>query len=553
MSYIDAFLDTYKNIVKVIEKHDNKIVFNDLDPVYEFYVADKDGKYTSINDIKAKKIVCNNKKDFLTKLKEYKETNVPLFESDHNILFKTLNKHYKGTLPTNLNIAFIDIENMMDETERNASKCAQDPKKPITAITVYKKWEKKCYTYTIKPETYSLLEAQEVCSNIPNVFLCTDENALLNCFLESIKDVDIISGWNSSTYDLPYIIGRIKKVLGEQHVCKLCYWNKKPIEKTIDNYGTKITEYTLIGKIHIDYLLLYQKHDQQTKESYSLNSIGEEEVGESKIEYEGTLDDLYLNEYELFIRYNIQDTLLLAKIDEKLEYITLSYHIAHNNGVTISSTLGSVAWIDQSIINEAHEQGFIIPDKKHVDLEKPAAGARVADAVVGVHQWIGSIDLASLYPSTIRMLNMSPETMIGQVRLTKTDKFLHEKIEKDDLYENKDGVKTIKWAEAWNGLFSVIEYDLIQNQTDDVLTVDFIDGSSQEITAKELYHFLYNNNLSISANVTIFRNDKDGVIPTLLSKWFSERKALKNQLKDVNQLLNGIKLDEDLVKEILKC
>jgi DNA polymerase elongation subunit (family B) len=142
------------------------------------------------------------------------------------------------------------------------------------------------------------------------------------------------------------------------------------------------------------------------------------EVGESKTVYEGTLDQLYNNDFRKFIEYNRQDTALLNKLDKKLKFIDLANTIAHENTVLLQTTMGAVAVTEQAIVNEAHHRGMIVPSrpKRDEDANNQAAGAYVAYPKKGLHDWIGSMDINSLYPSVIRALNMGPETIVGQLR-----------------------------------------------------------------------------------------------------------------------------------------
>ena len=144
------------------------------------------------------------------------------------------------------------------------------------------------------------------------------------------------------------------------------------------------------------------------------------EVGEKKTEYEGSLDQLYNKDFKKFIEYNRQDTLLLKKLDDKLQFLELANQLAHENTVLLPTVMGSVAMIEMAVMNEAHERGVVVPNKIRSNLntvsEGQAAGAYVMNPKKGLHEWIGSIDINSLYPSTIRALNMAPETIVGQVR-----------------------------------------------------------------------------------------------------------------------------------------
>ena len=202
-------------------------------------------------------------------------------------------------------------------------------------------------------------------------------------------------------------------------------WGKYPNRREFERYKAQET-YDTVGRLHLDYMQLYRKYTYHEMHSYSLDAIGEYELGERKTEYQGTLDQLYNNDFETFIRYSRQDVDLLVRMDKKLQFIDLANVIAHDNTVLVQTTMGAVAVTDQAILNEAHSRGLICPDKQHDKTQKhypqtcTAAGAYVATPKKGFHQWIGSMDLNSLYPSILRSLNMSTETIVGQIRHTLT-------------------------------------------------------------------------------------------------------------------------------------
>jgi len=205
---------------------------------------------------------------------------------------------------------------------------------------------------------------------------------------------------------------------------------------------------------------LYRKYTYEERHSYRLDAIGEIEVGENKTAYEGTLDQLYNNDFKKFIQYNIQDTALLDKLDKKLRFIDLSNTIAHENTVLIQTTMGAVAVTEQGIINEAHNRGLQVPNRTNRDNEEniQAAGAYVAFPKKGLHKWIGSMDLNSLYPSVIRALNMAPETIVGQIRLDISDARVHEDIT----------LKKKTFAGSWEGRFATEEYEAVMSKRKDV-------------------------------------------------------------------------------------
>jgi DNA polymerase elongation subunit (family B) len=196
--------------------------------------------------------------------------------------------------------------------------------------------------------------------------------------------------------------------------------------------------------------------------------FGEYELNERKTQFEGTLDQLYNQHFKKFIEYNRQDTLLLHKLDKKLRFLDLANELAHANTVLLQTTMGAVAVTEQAIINEAHERGLVVPNRKErlTDDDTQAAGAYVATPKKGIHEWIGSIDINSLYPSAIRALNMAPETIIGQLRPTMTDKYIRDRINSG-----------MSFAAAWEGLFGSLEYTAVMDQQRGTeITIDWQDG-----------------------------------------------------------------------------
>jgi DNA polymerase elongation subunit (family B) len=321
-----------------------------------------------------------------------------------------------------------------------------------------------------------------------------------------------------------------------------------PKEREYERGGKTAITYDLIGRLSMDYMQLYKKYNYEERHSYALNSIAEVELGETKIAYDGTLDELYNDDYKKFLEYNLQDTRLLDKLDKKLQFIDLANNLAHTGCVTIQATMGTVAVTDQNVLMEAHSRNMICPDKKHGQDEKAAraAGGWVANPKKGFHRWIGSTDMKSLYPSVIRTLNMSPETIVGQIRLDRTNEAINE-------WEAKGGPKHT-FAAWWNDRFNVLEMeDFYNKDIGNKLFLDLEDGSSYELSGKELYELVFNSNQPwcISANGTIFRTDTDGVIPSLLTRWYNERKVLQGIMTNYqniedNPKIEGVKIPADL-------
>jgi DNA polymerase elongation subunit (family B) len=365
---------------------------------------------------------------------------------------------------------------------------------------------------------------------------------MFETFFQLIEDADVLTGWNSEGYDIPYMVNRVTRVMSKDDTRKFCLLGHLPKPRTYERFGKEETTYDLVGRIHMDYLQLYKKYNYESRHSYKLDSIGEMEVGENKTAYEGTLDQLYNKDFKKFIEYNRQDTMLMVKIHNKLQFLELANQIAHENTVLLPTVMGSVATIEMAIMNESHARGMVVPDKKrrnnnHDEEQQQAAGAYVATPKRGIHEWVGATDINSLYPSAIRALNLAPETIVAQVRQTLTDQYMLDKGMRlaREKARHKEGDDDVTGSVLWEGLFGSLEYTAVMNQErGTVLTVDFEDGRSVEMSAAEIWKFVFdsNNPYMISANGTIFTHATEGVIPGLLSKWYSDRKIMQKKMRE---------------------
>ena len=522
MPYVDAMFDRDQDIIRVVERRDGKRHFTEYPAKYTFYYEDPRGKYKSIYGDPLSRIVCKNTKDFRKEVAINKGKN--LFESDINPLFQCLSENYLNQDAPKLNIAFFDIETDFDPERGFAD--PSDPFMPITSISVYLQWMETMVCLAVPPKTLTMDQAQKELEGIDNVMLFEREGDMIDTFLTLIEDADILSGWNSEGYDIPYTVNRTSRVLSKDDTRRFCLWGQLPKKREYEKYGKQAVTFDLVGRVHLDSLELYRKYTYEERHSYRLDAIGEIEVGENKVPYEGTLDQLYNNDFRKFIEYNIQDTALLDKLDKKLRFIDLSNSIAHENTVMLQTTMGAVAVTEQGIINEAHNRGLQVPNRpKRDDTENTqAAGAYVAFPKKGLHKWIGSMDLNSLYPSVIRALNMAPETIVGQIRPEITESRVHEDMT----------LKKKSFAGSWEGRFNVEEYDMVMEQRKDVaLTIDWEDGRSDVLSGAEIYQLIFDSQMPwmLSANGTIFTTEFEGVIPGILKRWYAERKELQKKLK----------------------
>jgi len=545
MSYVDALFDRDSDIIRVVERKDGKRTFREYQSKYTFYYKDERGKYKSVYGDPLSRIVCKNTKDFRKEVAINRDKE--LFESDVNPIFQCLSENYLNQDAPKLNIAFFDIETDFDP-ERGFADPA-DPFMPITSISVYLQWMETMICLAVPPKTLTMEEAEKELEGIDNVMLFEKEGDMIDTFLTLIEDADILSGWNSEGYDIPYTVNRTARVLSKDDTRRFCLWGQLPKKREYEKYGKSAVTFDLIGRVHLDSLELYRKYTYEERHTYRLDAIGEIEVGENKVPYEGTLDQLYNNDFRKFIEYNIQDTALLDKLDKKLRFIDLSNTVAHENTVLLQTTMGAVAVTEQGIINEAHHRGLQVPNRrKRDDTENTqAAGAYVAFPKKGLHKWIASMDLNSLYPSVIRALNMAPETIVGQIRPEISESRVHEDMT----------LKKKSFAGSWEGRFATEEYEAVMDQRRDVaLTIDWEDGRSDVLSGAEIYQLIFDSQMPwmLSSNGTIFTQEFEGVIPGILKRWYAERKDMQKMLKKAKDAGNEAEIEywdkRQLVKKI---
>lgn len=537
--YVDAFFkrNGESEVIRIVERVNGNRVYREFPPDYHFFINDQRGTHKSIYGDAVKKVV---PKSYVEKQKLVKTMshNVKKWETDVDPIFRCFEQNYHNAEAPALNVAFFDIETSFDQ-EKGWSE-ASDADNYITSISVHLQWLDLMVCLAVPPDTLTWEEATAIAEEVgDNVTLFKTEAEMLNMFIELVEDADALSGWNSEAYDIPYTVNRIKKVLGKHEARRLCLWEQEPKVREFERGGKTQPTYDLIGRIHIDYLQLYKKYNYEERHSYSLNSIAEIELGETKVDYDGTLDELYNDDFKKFLEYNIQDTRLLDKIDKKLQFIDLANNIAHSSCVSIQTTMGAVAVTDQNVLMEAHSKGLVCPDKKHSkeSTDVRAAGGWVASPRKGFHRWIASTDMKSLYPSVIRTFNMSPETIVGQIRLDRTNEAIR-------AWESKGNKYT--FASWWNDRFNVLEMEEFYNKDIGTkLILDMEDGSEFELTGAELHDLIFESGQPwcISANGTIFRTDIDGVIPSLLTRWYSERKVLQGIMTNYQDIEDNAKIE----------
>jgi DNA polymerase elongation subunit (family B) len=334
-----------------------------------------------------------------------------------------ITEEYPGEIRWNIDdvhIALVDIETSV-EFGFPTPQLAQEE---ILLVTLYSSQTKR----------FTLFTARDYKSKDKDVdvVMCNDEAHLLKSFLNAWASnyPDVVSGWNTSLFDMPYLYYRITKVLGEEMAARLSPW-KHVNARSIMFRGKEEFRAEIAGVANLDYLDLYKKFTYGAQESYRLDYIAGEELGEKKLESpgDGTFRDFYTNHWETFCSYNIHDVRLVQKLDAKMKFFELCFTLAYDAKILYEDVYSPVKMWDNIIYNYLLGQKTVIPPKPKVnrDADSSYEGGYVKDPLVGKHKWCVSFDLNSLYPHLIMQYNMSPETLLdGRVpidfeRLVKLD------------------------------------------------------------------------------------------------------------------------------------
>lgn len=508
MTYISALLSENRKFVKVWERNENgERVCKKYDAPFYFYVEDEDGEFEDLYDgKKLSRLDYDSASDFFDARKKFEEKKLKLYESDIPPEYKILAEHYFNSEIGKLHVTFYDIE--VDYDKDRGFSSPTNPYAPINSIALYHEYSDRTVVLVVPPKTrkdYTHSDLPDDIKEGAEVIVCKDEKELLKIFFEEIEDTDIISGWNSDMFDNPYVYERAKLVFSEKFANRFCFdESREPYYREIEIYGNINKKLCIHGRVSLDYIDVYKKFEMSEKPSYALEAVSEDELPHlPKLSYTGSLYDLYRNNFEEFIRYNIRDTLILKGLEQKKRYIRLAIQMSHSATSKIEDVLGTTKVAEMSVLNYCHYNlGKIIPDYKPPEglSGDKYEGAIVLPPNVGMHKWIASLDIASLYPSTMRSLNISPETITGQ--------FIEGADAYKEIFEESD--KDISFKEEKSGKFYTAP-------------------------AKKWKTFLKKNNWTVSGGGTTFHQDYDGVIPSVLTQWFNERKEYKKKMFEASQ------------------
>jgi len=303
---------------------------------------------------------------------------------------------------TKIKLVTIDIEVAAESGFPNVFECAEE----LLAITLQDYTTKQIICFASRPFNNTRKDVKYV--------QCRDEYNLIERFLEywQLETPEVVTGWNCELYDIPYIVGRIERLLGMKVVRKLSPWGYVR-KKDLFVQGRKQISCEMAGIAVIDYLDLYRKFTYKAQESYRLDHIANVELGKKKLDHSefDTFRDFYTGNWQKFIEYNIIDVELVDQLEDKMKLIELCLTMAYDAKVNYTDVFFQVRTWDSIIYNYLKRKDIVIPPKVKTDKDTQYAGAYVKEPIPGKYDWVVSFDLNSLYPHLIMQYNISPETL----------------------------------------------------------------------------------------------------------------------------------------------
>ena len=494
-------------LVRYIEDGKDKMEKVPYKP-YLFVPARNDSKYKTIDGKVVDKLHFDSMRGCRDYIREYKNVSgLPIYGFD-KFHFMYIYDTYKGEIkydPSHVSVVSVDIE--VDIAGDSGFPSPDKAQNEITLITISRNGKK------------SVFGCREFVNENPSVtyYKCVDERALLRSFLDVWNSVEysphVVTGWNIDFFDIPYICNRIVKILGADALKRLSPWGI--VKSRIAKIGDREQEmWDILGINNLDYIQLYKKFAYTPQESYSLDHVCEQELGEKKVNFKDagyeSLADLQVRNWQLYTEYNIRDVDLVDKLDDKLKLIELVMAMAYDAKVNYIDTFTTVGLWDVIIHNYLLDRNYVIPPVKVGDPRDTILGGYVKDPQVGDHKWVVSLDLNSLYPHIIMQYNISPDTYKGVL----PDAPIH-------LSEGADKAEP--------------------------LVLMMLNGHLDE--GKQ--NFLKTNNLTCTANMRMFSREKQGFLPALMEKMYNDRVVYKNKMIDAKKQYEQTK-DTEVGKEIAR-
>jgi DNA polymerase elongation subunit (family B) len=464
----------------------------------------KNTEYKTIKGVPVDRVDFDSVYDARDFIKRYKEVDGFDVYGLTNFTYTFIHDHYPGVIdydPNEISVASLDIET---DSQGGFPDIATADKQ-ITAITISKKGKMVVLAY------YDFVIPDDAKEDITYI-KCADEAELLDKFIKVWRSSqflpDVITGWNVEFFDMPYIINRVSRILGPESVKRLSPWGLLS-SREVEIAGRTYNIPEIVGITILDYMQLYKKFSFTMQESYKLDYIAQVVLGERKLDYvdEGyeNLHDLYTRNFQRYIEYNIQDVRLVDRLEDKLKFIEQVFALAYDGKTNYLDTFTSVRSWDMYIHNELLSKKIVIPQFNPGDRikDEPIEGAYVKDPKVGMHNWVVSFDLNSLYPHLIMQYNISPETYVGQIAHLNT----------------KEGVDKIL-----NGALND-------------------PGIRKEMESQ---------NITVAATGCMFDKDYRGFLPEMMQRLYDDRVRFKNQMIEAKKKYEKTPT-YDLEKEISRC
>ena len=440
-----------------------------------FVKSDKPSKYKSMYGESVSPIQFDSNKEAAEFAERYKEvSNFPIY-GQTNWNYQFLTEKYPNDIDWDINqikIFSVDIET----TVENGFPDVFNPLEKILLITLQDNVTKKIITFG----TGAFTQTSETSQYDVDYRQCRDEREMLVRFLDwwSVNTPDVLTGWNTDFFDVPYLISRVERVLDDDYIkmfspFKLVRRNVKKI------MGREQLTYEIQGVAQLDYLALYKKFTYITRPSYKLDNIAETELGKKKLENGfDTFREFYEKDWNRFVEYNIIDTALVDELEDKMKLIELIITMAYDAKCNFQDVFSPVRTWDSLLYNHLWKQNVVLPQSENKK-SRSIVGAYVQEVEPGEYEWVASFDATSLYPSIIMQYNMSPETLVPGSMMDVTV---------DGLLEGKHDLSALK-----------------------------------------------EKNYSMTANGQCFTNDKLGYMPEIVQKFFDDRQKYKKLMLKAKQ------------------
>lgn len=374
---------------------------------------------------------------------------------------------------------------------------------PVTSIAWWDKQEDH-WAILILDKKDQLSHTKTGSKKNKEIIPCATENELLAKFVEVVRDInpDILVGYNSDYFDIPYLYYRMCRVIGKDWADHLSPIGKVNSKKNNPYFFKQNQFVDIVGVESLDYIRLHKKYSWKDEPSWKLDAIGEKYVGMGKVEYEGNLDQLFETDIHKFIQYNFVDVEILKKLDEKLQYIALTKNLSHKGKHNYSEVYANSISQDGAISAYLLSQGIIPPPKEPNPQKKDSyAGGFLFCPKAGLYKYMFDEDLTSLYPSIIMSINIGKETFVGRI------------VDANER-NNRLGLN-----------------DLKAKDPKEILLVENGKRQQTNVSVGDLISIIESQKLAVAANGSMFRTDKEAVLSTILKKWFEERVIYKNRMK----------------------